>query len=575
VLMAYAEANLLKGNRFESMKAYQKVISLQPDNSDVRIALAKIYFSMKNYDDTFGEVIAVLETTPKNIEAHLLLKKLNRTVGIPEHYRDILESHLEFTTSPGQVNMMQKHYEMARRRYEVLIEDYNRQLEEDEDHPVILYNRIKARERSKLAEETLEDLATMIGEEEEEVLPEFLFEEPESQVEMPEACETDVEQETGENEELEILGDPAVVMQDEQDLIFAEDFSEELIVAVNNDEPELLAEVDSTDEVQIEEKMQPEESESPSLPVEEDSGELPEVTELPVIPIDSVFTEAPGAVGEVAIETDSENLETYVPVEIPAVELETVEETAVELENEEAPVVAPVLDVELPETTMPQPEEIMSESISIVEIEDKTEESERLPETVVITEETESNEVSHIEAMPVEALDDAVAVIEIRSDVRTPEEKPQQVMGEVESVFVSDLTPERVDFYEEIKEKLGSVLSSVNKTRGISTSFVMDEFGTIIHSRSTEKISLNDLGEQVLQGIKPILQWRKDNETEESGKLTFWVLEFQKGLMVLHPVKDQIFLVVLGVQGANFGGIKFSIEKNAGDIARLFENMPE
>jgi tetratricopeptide (TPR) repeat protein len=539
VLMAYAEANLLKGNRFESMKAYQKVISLQADNFDVRVALAKIYFSMKNYEDTFNEVIAVLDKAPKNIEAHLLLKKLNRTVGIPENYRDILESHLDFKTSPGKVNIMQKHYEMTRRRYEVLIEDYNAHLEEDEDNPVILYNRIKALERIKLAEETLEDLTTMIGDEEEEELPAAFLEIPESELEL-----YNIEKEYETDQDVaEILGDPESVQQDNLEYLSDPVMEDEDV----SGELELFADDEDKaggESVELEQAGLREESET--LP-----GEDSEVVE------DMYDDSGIEDISDDNFENADTDIEMVEEPGVPASEDELVSETDENLSIQDQ-------DIEVIEDADVSEDELI-----------ETEQAENVSGMEPLDEnagETEVDGITDIEAMSVEEVDGAV--VEIQPDTGILEAKQAEMPEELESVFVSDLSPERMDFYRDIKDKLGNVLSSINKTRGISTSFIMDEIGTVVHSRSTEKISLDELSEQILPGIKPIIHWQQDNGDQSAGALNFWVLEFKKGLMVFHPIRKEIFLVVLGAQGANFGGIRFSIEKNAGDIEKIFENMP-
>lgn len=390
VLMAYAEANLRKGSRLEAMKTYQKLVRLKPDVPDIRYALAKIYFSMNHYSDSLGELARIFEIAPKHIESHLLLRRIEKKGAIPEEMKETLAPHLDFTASPSRIKTIQMQFDLEKRKYERLINDYNKQLEEDEDNPIILYNRTKAEERVKVAEENLAELNNLIGEEEEEEKPAFV---PLAETVEPETSDV-----------------PEEAVQEEES---SDSIGDELESIMDEEESDALA----------------------SLSMTGDS-----------------------------------------PVGVP---LEEMEDSIVEVESE------------------------------------KTEED--LGEPV--------------------------------------------------------LSSERLEFYENIKGDLEKVLKSVNKARGVSSSLVLDHAGHIISDLISEDFDPGQLGMMILQGVKPLISWKVD-EGKKSRELLYWVLEFRKGLLVLQPLSPEIYLVVLGSQGANFGAVKYSIEKNTNKLQKLLTDIP-
>jgi len=135
------------------------------------------------------------------------------------------------------------------------------------------------------------------------------------------------------------------------------------------------------------------------------------------------------------------------------------------------------------------------------------------------------------------------------------------------------LSEERLAFYDEIKNETDRVLKALNRTRGVVSSLILDNTGHILNVQSSESFNPEELGSQVLQGVSPLIKWGTDTG-EEGRELLYWVLEFKKGLMVLQPLTSEIYLIVLGKRGANFGAVRYSIEKNTGKLLSALSNMP-
>lgn len=404
--MAYAEANLRKGNRLEAMKTYQKLEKLKPENTDVKVALVKIYYSMDHHRDALQEIKDILKIEPRHIESHLLLRRIDRKFGIPQDMRRDFEEHLTFTASPRKIRVLKKQYELEKRKYEKLIADYDRQMEEDQDNPILLYNKSKAEERVKLAEETLEDLEEMKGE-----------------------------------------------------------------------------------EVEEEEAYPSAEVEAPTL--------------LTLEPVEELPTE--------------------------------------KAESEEEEVV----------------EEITSE--------------EPIPEA---TQEETELEVSSIEPKPLEEMEEAI--VEVREEEEEAEHGAveKSAADEEEEEAVAAPSARRIEFYQGLTGQLDEILNAINRTRGVTSSMVIDNTGYVIHNISSDTFDPSQVSNQLLEGVRALISWKAD-EGEHARQLLYWVLEFKKGLMVLHPLAPEIYLVVMGHRRANFGAVKYSIEKNTADIKQTFEEMPE
>lgn len=504
--MVYAESNLRKGNRLEAMKAYQKVVIIKPDVPDVRNALTRIYLSLNHFKDAYNEISKVLDIDPKNIEGHLLLKKLTKKAEIPEIFRETLEFHLDFKASPRKINILKKQFEMEKRKYSTLINDYERQLEDDEGNPIIMFNKSKAEERLSFAEETLEDLETMVGDVEDEDEVYAGLEKP-AAVEIPEA-EAGMEQETEVDVEV-----PDFFPDEEETLdIRQEEVPISLSIGMEESEQaETDMEIDAEAEVETEDEL---------LIPETEEGEILEI-------------QTPEIAEEV--------METPVEEEISAVVEEEPAEEVIELSADEQTEEEPVTVIEEPAET--EVTETIEEADEIHGVSEDVDEV--IEETEVISEESIKEE-----------------------PVKTEEEIPEKIP---EKKAVSLISDERMSFYDEMEGSMSKVLKTLNRTRGVTSSLILDNTGFILCLESSEKLNTQELALQVLDGVSPLMEWG-NIEGNRDRELLYWVLEFKEGLMVLQPLTKDIYLVVLGKSGANFGAVRYSIEKNTARLVLSLQN---
>ncbi len=486
VLMAYAEANLRKGNRLEAMKAYQKVVKIKPEVPEVRIALTKIYISMKHYEDAYNEVVMIFDIDEKNIEGHILLKQLLRLIEPPGDLNEKLEAHTDFKAPPKKIKVLQALYDLEKRKYSRLINDFKRQLEEDDGDPVVMYQRNKAQERLATANQALEDLESMMGEPEEEEVP----------VEI---------------EEVEVVEEVPVV---------------EAIMPDGEEIP-------SAEEMKVVEES----------PAEKTGVETEEVTE-----------ETAEEATESSRARDTGDLEEQVVDTAKLVEM-------AEEQVEEVEVIEPVAE-EVPEAEadIVEPEEKAIEEFQVEDMD--------LGEPIGEISAIPLEELAGIEAIPIEEMID-----ETVPELAESPEAEEKIVQEEEIEEKPILSQERLAYYNEIMDELDIVLQALNRTRGVVSSLVLDNTGHILHLLSIENFNSDELGSQVLQGVSPLIKWGT-NTDEEGRELLYWVLEFKKGLMVLQPLTSDVYLIVLGKRGANFGAVRYSIEKNTSKLLSALANMP-
>lgn len=457
VLMVYAESNLRKGNRLEALKAYQKVLKIKRDVPDVRVALAKIFISLKHYADAYREILEVFDMDPNHIEGHLLLKRMKTESEVPEDLQDKLNRHNEEFHPPAQkVGMLIMQFDLEKQKYSRLIEDYDRQLEDDEGNPIVLYNKSKANERLQETHVILEELASLLN-----------------KAEVQEAAEAPDMVEPIE------AAEPVEPMEEAEELLIEE-------------EVPLHLEMPAAEDI---------------MPLAVESGDEEELVEV--------------------IE-DNQN-------EVLVDSFPEVEETAFSHSDQK------VL--------------LEDESLAESQIQD--------PVLSAISDEAESAESMEDISTEDVLKEEAPALQDDSAEDLSHKPEPAKTPSK-----------ERLEFYQQLSDEVIKVLTTINQTRGITSSLVMDNTGHILQIESSETFNIENLSAQILEGVTPLLKWKSD-DSDKVNPLLYWVIEFKKGLMVLQPLTNEVFLVTIGKSGANFGAVRYSIEKNTGKLLASLASIPD
>ncbi|MDQ7822101.1 MAG: hypothetical protein RDV48_04835 [Candidatus Eremiobacteraeota bacterium] len=129
----------------------------------------------------------------------------------------------------------------------------------------------------------------------------------------------------------------------------------------------------------------------------------------------------------------------------------------------------------------------------------------------------------------------------------------------------------RRKYYEEIKDSVNSVLQSLIKTKGVSAVITLSREGFVIDSINNEAIEVDEIAQIVKSGIDAVGEFRQD----EKGKaFIYWVLEFEQGLMVVRTAGPSHILITIAKAGANFGAMRYSMEKGKETLEELFAHVP-
>lgn len=130
-------------------------------------------------------------------------------------------------------------------------------------------------------------------------------------------------------------------------------------------------------------------------------------------------------------------------------------------------------------------------------------------------------------------------------------------------------TRAREEAYAALGGQLATVVTGLMKTKGVSAVLVLARDGFLVHETHAHDIDVSVFSEFVL-GALAVLAVPGEN----LGRWKTWVLEFGKGILVLHRVTDDYMLVIHGQTGANFGLLTLFIDKNRGQLESILGGAP-
>lgn len=120
-------------------------------------------------------------------------------------------------------------------------------------------------------------------------------------------------------------------------------------------------------------------------------------------------------------------------------------------------------------------------------------------------------------------------------------------------------------FYAEIRLQVDEILGRLGRTRGVLGSLLLaEDFGLVWQVGFEAEVEpvLRD----VLEGVALLRAY--------SQAFRSWVMESEGGLFVVQQVDPGHLLLVCGKAGANLGTLRYTIEKNRIDLARLVQKRP-
>lgn len=137
-----------------------------------------------------------------------------------------------------------------------------------------------------------------------------------------------------------------------------------------------------------------------------------------------------------------------------------------------------------------------------------------------------------------------------------PEEGPAPAPGPSE---------ERRAFYASVADRLGDALGRVGQTRGVTSSMIVALDPWLVHQVGED----GDPGEalpEIALGVQALLEYRDG--------FSYWVLECEGGIVVLQRLDAAHLLLVSGKSGANFGSLRYAMDKLRPELAEILSGAP-
>lgn len=130
-------------------------------------------------------------------------------------------------------------------------------------------------------------------------------------------------------------------------------------------------------------------------------------------------------------------------------------------------------------------------------------------------------------------------------------------------------TRAREEAYATLSGQLAPVVMALMKTKGVSAALVMARDGFLVTETHTQDIDVPVFSTFVVDALHALA-----SPGDEMGRWKTWVLEFGKGILVLHRITDDYLLVIHGQTGANFGLLTLFIDKNRGRLESILAGAP-
>lgn len=125
---------------------------------------------------------------------------------------------------------------------------------------------------------------------------------------------------------------------------------------------------------------------------------------------------------------------------------------------------------------------------------------------------------------------------------------------------------ERQAYYESRAEEIGKLTGTLARTRGVSSIFLVARDGTTIDSVVKDDITEARVGELVKESFEFL--------TAYAASPAYWVLECAGGIFVMQTLDDEHVLIAIGQAGANFGALRYTMDKTKAKFEAILQNVP-
>lgn len=264
--------------------------------------------------------------------------------------------------------------------------------------------------------------------------------------------------------------------------------------------------------------------------------------------------------------------------ELPTAEVQTPEET---IENTIDLAVAPILEAELPPVAPGE----LGDDLQIVPIVQDADEVEFTIDIaydeVDLSSIEDSMEMVQVVEPPPPVITEPVAAVE--PTPMLPVVEPQTEASPIVPTPVSAPTiaapPEVTETptppipvnepprkrYDAIRKQLNEAIAVLARTRGVTSIHIMTSEGQVIEQTFDENLGPNRFSDFVLDGLSVLRSF--------SARPLYWVLECTGGIIVLQALNENHVLVTVGQTGANFGTLRYNMDKVKGQLNALLSDV--
>lgn len=150
--------------------------------------------------------------------------------------------------------------------------------------------------------------------------------------------------------------------------------------------------------------------------------------------------------------------------------------------------------------------------------------------------------------------------------VESPTPEPP-VFSSAEVEVPAGLSPARKAFYETHAEALSSLTTTLARTRGVTSIFLVAREGVTIDAVAKDNITEKRVGELVKESFEFLEAFANDP--------AYWVLECAGGIFVMQRLDDRHVLIAIGQAGANFGALRYTMDKTRTKFEQLLAQAPQ
>lgn len=618
-ILALAEASFRRGLKLEALTAYQDVVGGRPV-PEAHLAVAEIYFAQGMPNEAYGEIRRLFELDPDNVEARLLINALQEDIFPPEDLREIMQ---RATTDEA--------FEDARLRLKIQRTIYNRELQERTrnvtlepgtviheyymeeakkklirvDELLRELDRFQEYNQTLVSEPPRPDMLSGLSEPEADVSDEAAgsFGDESSELSSDSAGdestvshdEFPLEVESSTLEELETaeealnaslvssLETEAIVVEDEeslqeQALEFGSGLESQEDFA-HAEEPSLEQHSDKEQEATISDEPAGGGAEDIVVSSEEDSAEQFQASDA----VD-LLEEASGAIVEAGVSDEAEDEATNgIEAEAPLASGEGDALSHLDLaplpvsvsdsglsQNFASPdfhISMDTLEPDLPDLSVEtSATEIASSIVDLAPIEmDQPGQGGSMSSF----EDGVSSHVPTEEGPPVDTSQESESDLEASHESSQEESSLDPGISYASSEFETpmELSPARKAFYETHHEALSSLTTTLARTRGVTSIYLVAREGVTIDAVAKDNISEKRVGELVCESFEFLEAFAKDP--------TYWVLECAGGIFVMQRLDERHVLIAIGQAGANFGALRYTMDKTRTKFEQLLAQAPQ